>query len=86
MGGTVRPHARRRSDARSIQSVSSVLSREREEAKAQAAKEQEKERVSLSDRLASIGSLGRQASGDIPAVGEVSKVSIGHASISIAGC
>ena len=60
---------RRRSDARSIQSVSSVMSREKEEAKVREAerereREREKERVSLSDRLASIGMMGRVASSD----------------------
>ncbi|ORX41021.1 hypothetical protein BD324DRAFT_654638 [Kockovaella imperatae] len=52
---------RRRSDARSIQSVSSVFSRDKEEARAM---EKDKDRVSLSDRLASIGALGRLPSTD----------------------
>lgn len=46
-------HARRRSDARSVRSVSSMMS------KGSGRKEVPKERASLSNRLASIGVLGR---------------------------
>jgi hypothetical protein len=46
-------HQRTRSDARSIRSVSSMMSKEGRK------EERDKERISLSDRLANIGVLGR---------------------------
>lgn len=49
-------HQRTRSDARSIRSVSSMMSKEGRR------EERDKERVSLSDRLANIGVLGRLGS------------------------
>ena len=65
-------HTRRRSDAKSVKSVSSALSRHRSR---ELEKEDARERVSIGDRLASIGVLGRTSTPENNPIEQPQKVS-----------